>query len=168
MILRHSVAKWSSSVAAFAAIQPMPIDTERTEFGWRYPALHACAPHHHAAARHHPPVWPALRVEGAPSKQSALNVAGFLAARRSRQVLRAVGAKAADRLLALRSGNFVGPEFFSDAPGLMRSSKHLHAGCGGVPSTRFCYFICDQVGHRHRYTCEKIRQILSVSLADHL
>jgi hypothetical protein len=66
-------------------------------------------------------------------------------------VLRAVGAKAADRLLALRLGNFVGPEFFSDTPDLMRSSKHLHAGCGGVPSTRFCYFIRDQVGHCHRY-----------------
>jgi uncharacterized protein YgbK (DUF1537 family) len=35
-------------------------------------------------------------------------------------VLRAVGAKAGDMLLALKSGNFGGPEFFSDALGLMR------------------------------------------------
>jgi uncharacterized protein YgbK (DUF1537 family) len=33
-------------------------------------------------------------------------------------VLRAVGAKA--MLLALKSGNFGGPQFFSDALGLMR------------------------------------------------
>ena len=35
-------------------------------------------------------------------------------------VLRAVGAKAGDMLLALKSGNFGGGEFFSDALGLMR------------------------------------------------
>jgi uncharacterized protein YgbK (DUF1537 family) len=35
-------------------------------------------------------------------------------------VLRAVGAKAGDMLLALKSGNFGGPEFFSDALNLMR------------------------------------------------
>ncbi|MCP3406709.1 3-oxo-tetronate kinase [Bradyrhizobium sp. CCGB01] len=35
-------------------------------------------------------------------------------------VLRAVGAQAGDMLLALKSGNFGGPEFFSDALGLMR------------------------------------------------
>ncbi len=35
-------------------------------------------------------------------------------------VLRAVGAKAGDMLLALKSGNFGGPEFFSDALELMR------------------------------------------------
>lgn len=35
-------------------------------------------------------------------------------------VLRAVAAKAGDMLLALKSGNFGGPEFFSDALGLMR------------------------------------------------
>ncbi len=35
-------------------------------------------------------------------------------------VLRAVGAKAGDMLLALKSGNFGGPEFFSDALKLMR------------------------------------------------
>jgi uncharacterized protein YgbK (DUF1537 family) len=31
-----------------------------------------------------------------------------------------VGVKAADMLLALKSGNFGGPEFFSDVLGLMR------------------------------------------------
>ncbi|MCP3391150.1 four-carbon acid sugar kinase family protein [Bradyrhizobium sp. CCGB12] len=35
-------------------------------------------------------------------------------------VLRAVGAQAGEMLLALKSGNFGGPEFFSDALGLMR------------------------------------------------
>ncbi|MDE1937267.1 3-oxo-tetronate kinase [Bradyrhizobium sp.] len=35
-------------------------------------------------------------------------------------VLRAVGAKEGDMLLALKSGNFGGPHFFSDALGLMR------------------------------------------------
>jgi len=35
-------------------------------------------------------------------------------------VLRAVGAEAGDMLLALKSGNFGGPAFFSDALGLMR------------------------------------------------
>ena len=35
-------------------------------------------------------------------------------------VLRAVGAKEGDMLLALKSGNFGGPQFFSDALGLMR------------------------------------------------
>ena len=35
-------------------------------------------------------------------------------------VLRAVGAEAGDMLLALKSGNFGGPEFFADAIGLMR------------------------------------------------
>lgn len=35
-------------------------------------------------------------------------------------VLRAVGAKGGDMLLALKSGNFGGPEFFSDALALMR------------------------------------------------
>jgi uncharacterized protein YgbK (DUF1537 family) len=35
-------------------------------------------------------------------------------------VLRAVGAKAGEMLLALKSGNFGGPEFFSDALKLMR------------------------------------------------
>lgn len=35
-------------------------------------------------------------------------------------VLRAVGARAGDMLLALKSGNFGGPEFFADALGLMR------------------------------------------------
>lgn len=35
-------------------------------------------------------------------------------------VLRAVAAEAGDMLLALKSGNFGGPEFFSDALGLMR------------------------------------------------
>jgi 3-dehydrotetronate 4-kinase len=35
-------------------------------------------------------------------------------------VLRAVGAKGSEMLLALKSGNFGGPEFFSDALGLMR------------------------------------------------
>lgn len=35
-------------------------------------------------------------------------------------VLRAVGTKAGDMLLALKSGNFGGPAFFSDALGLMR------------------------------------------------
>jgi len=35
-------------------------------------------------------------------------------------VLRAVGADTGDMLLALKSGNFGGPEFFSDALGLMR------------------------------------------------
>ncbi|MBC9877073.1 four-carbon acid sugar kinase family protein [Bradyrhizobium sp. INPA01-394B] len=35
-------------------------------------------------------------------------------------VLRAVGAAAGEMLLALKSGNFGGPEFFSDALGLMR------------------------------------------------
>ena len=35
-------------------------------------------------------------------------------------VLRAVGAKEGEMLLALKSGNFGGPEFFSDALGLMR------------------------------------------------
>jgi uncharacterized protein YgbK (DUF1537 family) len=35
-------------------------------------------------------------------------------------VLRAVGAKAGEMLLALKSGNFGGPEFFSDALRLMR------------------------------------------------
>ena len=35
-------------------------------------------------------------------------------------VLRAVGAKDGDMLLALKSGNFGGPEFFSDALKLMR------------------------------------------------
>ncbi|WP_375310173.1 3-oxo-tetronate kinase [Bradyrhizobium sp. A5] len=35
-------------------------------------------------------------------------------------VLRAVGAEAGDMLLALKSGNFGGPEFFADALGLMR------------------------------------------------
>lgn len=35
-------------------------------------------------------------------------------------VLRAVGAEAGDMLLALKSGNFGGPTFFSDALGLMR------------------------------------------------
>jgi uncharacterized protein YgbK (DUF1537 family) len=35
-------------------------------------------------------------------------------------VLRAVGAKDGEMLLALKSGNFGGPEFFSDALGLMR------------------------------------------------
>ena len=35
-------------------------------------------------------------------------------------VLRAVGAKGGDMLLALKSGNFGGPEFFSDALTLMR------------------------------------------------
>jgi len=35
-------------------------------------------------------------------------------------VLRAVGAKAGDMLIALKSGNFGGPEFFSDALELMR------------------------------------------------
>ncbi len=35
-------------------------------------------------------------------------------------VLRAVGAKGGEMLLALKSGNFGGPEFFSDALKLMR------------------------------------------------
>ena len=35
-------------------------------------------------------------------------------------VLRAVGAKDGEMLLALKSGNFGGPEFFSDALKLMR------------------------------------------------
>jgi 3-dehydrotetronate 4-kinase len=35
-------------------------------------------------------------------------------------VLQAVGAKQGDMLLALKSGNFGGPEFFSDALTLMR------------------------------------------------
>jgi 3-dehydrotetronate 4-kinase len=35
-------------------------------------------------------------------------------------VLRAVGARAGDTLLALKSGNFGGPAFFSDALTLMR------------------------------------------------
>jgi 3-dehydrotetronate 4-kinase len=35
-------------------------------------------------------------------------------------VLRAVGARAGEMLLALKSGNFGGPQFFSDALGLMR------------------------------------------------
>jgi 3-dehydrotetronate 4-kinase len=35
-------------------------------------------------------------------------------------VLRAIGAKYCGMLLALKSGNFGGPEFFSDALGLMR------------------------------------------------
>src|SRR5262249_45727253 len=35
-------------------------------------------------------------------------------------VLRAVGVKSGDMLLALKSGNFGGPEFFSDALELMR------------------------------------------------
>jgi 3-dehydrotetronate 4-kinase len=35
-------------------------------------------------------------------------------------VLRAVGAEKSDMLLALKSGNFGGAEFFSDALGLMR------------------------------------------------
>ncbi len=35
-------------------------------------------------------------------------------------VLRAVGARDGDMLLALKSGNFGGPEFFSDALKLMR------------------------------------------------
>jgi uncharacterized protein YgbK (DUF1537 family) len=35
-------------------------------------------------------------------------------------VLRAVGAKNGEMLLALKSGNFGGPEFFSDALKLMR------------------------------------------------
>jgi uncharacterized protein YgbK (DUF1537 family) len=35
-------------------------------------------------------------------------------------VLRAVGADKGDMLLALKSGNFGGPEFFSDALELMR------------------------------------------------
>jgi 3-dehydrotetronate 4-kinase len=35
-------------------------------------------------------------------------------------VLRAVGAKAGEMLLALKSGNFGGAEFFTDALGLMR------------------------------------------------
>jgi uncharacterized protein YgbK (DUF1537 family) len=35
-------------------------------------------------------------------------------------VLRAVGAKDGAMLLALKSGNFGGPGFFSDALGLMR------------------------------------------------
>ena len=35
-------------------------------------------------------------------------------------VLRAVGAKAGDMLIALKSGNFGGPAFFSDALALMR------------------------------------------------
>jgi uncharacterized protein YgbK (DUF1537 family) len=35
-------------------------------------------------------------------------------------VLRAVGAKDGDMLLALKSGNFGGPEFFTDALKLMR------------------------------------------------
>jgi uncharacterized protein YgbK (DUF1537 family) len=35
-------------------------------------------------------------------------------------VLRAVGAKGGDMLLALKSGNFGGPQFFSDALALMR------------------------------------------------
>jgi uncharacterized protein YgbK (DUF1537 family) len=35
-------------------------------------------------------------------------------------VLRAVGALTGDMLLALKSGNFGGPEFFSDALRLMR------------------------------------------------
>jgi uncharacterized protein YgbK (DUF1537 family) len=34
--------------------------------------------------------------------------------------LRAVGAKGGDMLLALKSGNFGGPQFFSDALALMR------------------------------------------------
>jgi uncharacterized protein YgbK (DUF1537 family) len=35
-------------------------------------------------------------------------------------VLRAVGAKNGEMLLALKSGNFGGPEFFADALELMR------------------------------------------------
>jgi uncharacterized protein YgbK (DUF1537 family) len=35
-------------------------------------------------------------------------------------VLRAVGAEAGEMLLALKSGNFGGPEFFADALRLMR------------------------------------------------
>jgi uncharacterized protein YgbK (DUF1537 family) len=35
-------------------------------------------------------------------------------------VLRAVGGRHGDMLLALKSGNFGGPAFFSDALGLMR------------------------------------------------
>jgi 3-dehydrotetronate 4-kinase len=35
-------------------------------------------------------------------------------------VLRAIGMKHFEMLLALKSGNFGGPEFFSDALGLMR------------------------------------------------
>jgi len=35
-------------------------------------------------------------------------------------VLRAVGNRTGDMLLALKSGNFGGPEFFSDALALMR------------------------------------------------
>jgi len=47
-----------------------------------------------------------------------LVVAGSLAA--GVPVLRAVGAKAGEMLLALKSGNFGGPDFFSDALKLMR------------------------------------------------
>ncbi|MFN5405855.1 nucleotide-binding domain containing protein, partial [Bradyrhizobium sp.] len=35
-------------------------------------------------------------------------------------VLRAIGAEAGDMLLALKSGNFGGPQFFAEARGLMR------------------------------------------------
>ena len=52
-----------------------------------------------------------------------LQIPGFLVGEEiaaSVPVLRAVGARQGDMLLALKSGNFGGPEFFSDALTLMR------------------------------------------------
>ncbi|MGJ5180604.1 3-oxo-tetronate kinase [Bradyrhizobium oligotrophicum] len=52
-----------------------------------------------------------------------LKIPGFLVGREIAAgvpVLRAVGGKAGDMLLALKSGNFGGPQFFSDALALMR------------------------------------------------
>ncbi|MGC2778883.1 MAG: 3-oxo-tetronate kinase, partial [Bradyrhizobium sp.] len=52
-----------------------------------------------------------------------LNIPGFQVGREIAAgvpVLRAIGAETGDMLLALKSGNFGGPQFFSDALGLMR------------------------------------------------
>ena len=51
---------------------------------------------------------------GFPASSSAQEIAAGV------PVLRAVGAKNGEMLLALKSGNFGGPEFFSDALKLMR------------------------------------------------
>jgi len=54
-----------------------------------------------------------IHFESRPNAALAARAAGV-------PVLRAVGAKDGEMLLALKSGNFGGPEFFSDALKLMR------------------------------------------------
>ena len=66
------------------------------------------------AARHKNTLYMGWRRLGHRAAAATLEIAAGV------PVLRAVGAKDGDMLLALKSGNFGGPEFFSDALQLMR------------------------------------------------